>query len=108
MDSFKKREESFERKFSHDKEIEFKVQCRASKTMALWAAERLNLMDIDAQNYIQDVLNLSTEKNGVVAVKEKIRNDLFMQRIDMSSYELELIFSEKISQAHLEIAAPVN
>ena len=41
MTTFDKREDSFEKKFAHDEELQFRATARRNKRLAAWAAEKL-------------------------------------------------------------------
>ena len=43
MAQFDDREKSFEAKFAHDEELQFKVMARRDRLLGLWAAEKLGL-----------------------------------------------------------------
>jgi hypothetical protein len=51
MDSFERREEAFERAFSHDNELRFKVRARRDRRLGAWAAEMLGLTGDAAKDY---------------------------------------------------------
>lgn len=41
MSTFDQREESFEKRFAHDEERQFRAEARRNKLLGLWAAEKL-------------------------------------------------------------------
>ena len=44
MNKFNDREKSFENKFAHDQELQFKVTARRNKYLAEWVSKRLEKM----------------------------------------------------------------
>jgi hypothetical protein len=52
MDTFDKREEGFERAFSHQEEVRFKARARRNRRMAAWAGEKLGLSGEPLQAYV--------------------------------------------------------
>ena len=42
MDSFKYREQNFEKKFAHDEELQFKVNARRNKYLGQWVSQILS------------------------------------------------------------------
>ncbi len=56
MTSFNSREEAFEAKFVHDQECEFKVRARAMRMLGLWAAGKLGLSGVFAEDYAQELV----------------------------------------------------
>ena len=65
MSSFDEREKSFEKKFAHDQELQFKVSARRNKYIGEWASKILGYdeskekewLDWMIQTHIPDVLN---------------------------------------------------
>ena len=76
MNSFKDREDAFEKKFARDEELQFKVQARGSKLVGLWAAELLGKTGSDAESYAREVIISDLEEVGQEDVFRKLANDL--------------------------------
>ncbi len=53
MSSFDEREKSFEKKFAHDQELQFKVSARRNKYIGEWASKILGYDKEKEQEYIQ-------------------------------------------------------
>jgi hypothetical protein len=49
MTSFDDREASFENKFKHDKELEFRAVSRRNKMLGLWAANLIGIHGAEAE-----------------------------------------------------------
>ena len=51
MDTLNRREEGFEREFSHQEEIRFKARARRNRKLGVWAGEKLGLTGQALQDY---------------------------------------------------------
>src|SRR5215468_327513 len=76
MTTFNDREKSFEKKFEHDQELQFKVNARKNKLLGLWAASLLGKTGGDAEAYAKDVVMADFEKPGDSDVIHKLMRDL--------------------------------
>ena len=76
MSSFDERKKAFEDKFAYDSEIQFKVEARRNKLIALWSAELLGKNENDTQNYIKDVIKADFQEAGDEDVFRKLSQDL--------------------------------
>ena len=56
MSSFDERQKSFEKKFAHDEELQFKVNARRNKYLGQWASKITRLFDEKEKEYIQSVI----------------------------------------------------
>ena len=56
MNSFEDRKKSFEKKFAHDQELQFKVSARRNKYIGEWVSQLLNLNSDQEKDYIQSVI----------------------------------------------------
>ena len=54
MSSFDEREKSFEKKFAHDEELQFKVSARRNKYLGQWVSQILNLNKFREKILIKD------------------------------------------------------
>ena len=76
MTTFNDREKSFEKKFQHDQELQFKVNARKNKLLGLWAAGLIGKAGVDAEAYAKDVVMADFEKPGDSDVIHKLMKDL--------------------------------
>ena len=76
MDSFKDREKSFEKKFAHDEELQFKVNARRNKYLGQWASQILSYDSEKEKEYIQSVIKADFEEAGDEDVFRKLKVDL--------------------------------
>ena len=76
MDSFKDREKSFEKKFAHDEELQFKVNARRNKYLGQWASQILSYDSEKEKEYIHSVIKADFEEAGDEDVFRKLKVDL--------------------------------
>jgi len=76
MDSFKDREQNFEKKFAHDEELQFKVSARRNKYLGQWASQILSYDSEKEKEYIQSVIKADFEEAGDEDVFRKLKVDL--------------------------------
>jgi len=76
MSSFDDREKSFEKKFAHDEELQFKVSARRNKYLGQWASQILGYDQEKEKEYIQAVIKSDFEEAGDEDVFRKLKSDL--------------------------------
>ena len=76
MSSFEDRKKSFEKKFAHDQELQFKVSARRNKYLGEWASEILGYNSDQVKEYIQSVIKADFAEAGDEDVFRKIKQDL--------------------------------
>ena len=76
MDSFEDRKKSFEKKFAHDQELQFKVSARRNKYIGEWVSEILGYNSDQEKEYIQSVIKADFAEAGDQDVFRKIKEDL--------------------------------
>ena len=76
MNSFDEREKSFEKKFAHDQELQFKVSARRNKYIGEWVSEILGYDESKEKEYIQSVIKADFAEAGDEDVFRKIKDDL--------------------------------
>ena len=76
MNSFDEREKSFEKKFAHDQELQFKVSARRNKYIGEWASKILGYDKEKEKEYIQSVIKADFAEAGDEDVFRKIKDDL--------------------------------
>lgn len=76
MNTFKDREKTFENKFAHDAEMQFRAQARRDKLLGLWAAGLLGKSDEEAALYAKEVVKADFEEPGDEDVYRKVSGDL--------------------------------
>ena len=76
MSSFENRKKSFEKKFAHDQELQFKVSARRNKYLGEWVSEILGYNSDQEKEYIQSVIKADFAEAGDEDVFRKIKQDL--------------------------------
>jgi len=107
MSSFDERESSFENKFKHDKELEFKATARRNKLLGLWAANLLGIHGADAETYAKSVVKADMEKPGDQDVVDKLLADFKQRGVDMSEHRLRKQMTELMTAAVGQIRSEV-
>ena len=76
MNSFDERQKSFEKKFAHDEELQFKVSARRNKYLGQWASKILGYDEEKEKEYIQSVIKADFAEAGDEDVFRKLKEDL--------------------------------
>ena len=76
MSSYEDRKKSFEKKFAHDQELQFKVSARRNKYLGEWVSQMLNFNPDKEKEYIQSVIKADFAEAGDQDVFRKIKDDL--------------------------------
>jgi hypothetical protein len=76
MTTFDEREKSFEKKFEHDQELQFRANTRKNKLLGLWAAGLMGKSGADAEAYAKEVVMAEFEKPGDSDIMHKLMRDL--------------------------------
>ncbi len=76
MSTFDDREKSFEKKFAHDEELQFKVSARRNKYIGQWASQILGYKPDQEKEYIQSVIKADFAEAGDEDVFRKVKEDL--------------------------------
>ena len=76
MNTFDERKKSFEKKFAHDEELQFKVSARRNKYIGQWASQILGYNSDQEKEYIQSVIKADFAEAGDEDVFRKVKTDL--------------------------------
>ena len=76
MSTFDDRKKSFEKKFAHDEELQFKVSARRNKYIGQWVSQILGFNSDKEKEYIQSVIKADFAEAGDEDVFRKIKEDL--------------------------------
>ena len=90
MNSFEDRKKSFEKKFAHDQELQFKVSARRNKYIGEWVSQLLNLNSDQEKDYIQSVIKADFQEAGDEDVFRKIKEDLKDHNVDDNDIRLKM------------------
>ncbi len=103
MPSFSDREKSFEDKFKHDEELQFRVVNRRNKLLGLWVAEILGKKGDEAKAYAQEVVMSDLTEPGEEDVVRKILADVKTAEADLSEHRLRHHMEQLIETAKDQI-----
>ena len=76
MASMDDRKKSFENKFAHDAELQFKVEARRNRLLGEWAGDLLGKSGDDRAAYAKEVVKADFEEAGDEDVYRKVAGDL--------------------------------
>ena len=76
MTTFDDREQGFENKFAHDKELEFKAVAGRNRMLGLWAAGLMGLEGDHLEDYAKAVVKSEFERPAEEDVLRKVWKDL--------------------------------
>src|ERR1700681_3216231 len=105
MTTFDKREEGFEKQFTHDEELKFKAAARRNKLLGLWAAEKLGLKGAEADSYALSVVMVELEDSGDHDVAGKIRKNFAAKGVQQSDHQIARTMTELMAKAVADIQA---
>jgi hypothetical protein len=105
MTTFDKREEGFEKQFAVDEELRFKATARRNKLLGLWAAQKLGLSGVEADEYAKAIVLADFEEPGEHDVFRKIRKDFDAKGVTDSDHQIRRTMTEFMARAVLEVKA---
>ncbi|MFO1162929.1 MAG: DUF1476 domain-containing protein [Reyranellaceae bacterium] len=108
MTTFNDREKSFEKKFEHDQELQFKVNARKNKLLGLWAAGLLGKTGADAEAYAKDVVMADFEKPGDADVIHKLMRDLAAAGKPMEDHTIRKHGERLMAEAKKQVMSEVH
>ena len=76
MTTFNDRERSYEAKFAHDADLQFKAEARRNRLLGEWAADLLGKTGDEARTYSLTVVTSDFEEPGEDDVFRKLAGDL--------------------------------
>lgn len=108
MATFDDREKSFEHKYKHDKELEFKVNARRNRLLGLWAAGELGLAGADAEAYSKAVVMADFEKPGDDDVLQKVLSDFRAKGMDMTEHRIRKHMNDLLVEARRQLMSEIK
>ena len=81
MSTFDERQKSFEKKFAHDEELQFKISARRNKYISQWVSSILGYDEEKEKEYTQSVIKADFKEAGDQDVFRKIKEDLKNQNL---------------------------
>lgn len=108
MASFDDREKTFEQKYKHDKELDFKVNARRNKLLGLWAAGEMKLPSGEHEAYAKSVVMADFEKAGDQDVVDKLLADFKAKGMEMSEHRLRRQMGDLLETARRQVMNEVK
>ncbi len=105
MTAFDTRDQAFENKFAHDKELQFKALARRNKLLGLWAAEKLGKTAADADAYAREVVAADFEEAGDDDVQRKLSADFAAAGIAVAEADIRREMHRLMDEAKRQMAA---
>ena len=103
MPQFDDREKSFEAKFAHDAELQFRVFARRNKLIGRWAALKMGLDSASADAYALDVVKAAAASADDETVYAKLKADLDAKAIELSEHQLRREMEDQLAAARQQI-----
>ena len=103
MSTFDKREETFEKTFVHEEELQFRAEARRNKLLGLWAAEKLGKPDDAAKAYADELVAAEASANAADLVVARILKDFAAAGVEQSEHQIRRTMDEFMAQATAEI-----
>ena len=85
---FEDREKSFEKKFAHDEELQFKVQARSNKYIAKFVSQKLGKSEEEEKKYVLEIIKADMEESGTEDVFRKIKKDFQTASVSIEDSEI--------------------
>ena len=108
MASFDDRQKSFERKFEHDQELQFKVNARRNRLLGQWAAKELGMPESEYDAYAKAVVMSDFDRPGDSDVVEKLLADFKAKNIEMSEHRLRKHMDELMIEARKQLMSELG
>ncbi|MCC3246967.1 DUF1476 domain-containing protein [Methylocystis sp. WRRC1] len=105
MSTFDQREDSFEKRFVHDEELQFRAEARRNKLLGLWAAEKIGKSGADAQAYAETLVAAEVSADADERVLAQVKKDFEAAGVDQSEHQIRRTMDEFLAQAKAEIKA---
>ena len=103
MDTFDKREESFELAFSHSQELRFRARARRNRKLGEWAGGKLGLTGAPLEGYAAGFVAREVEDADDEALVAELMKAL--ARVEMSEHRIRRRLEEFEAVAMREIQA---
>ena len=99
MSTFDKREDSFEKRFVHEQELQFRAEARRNKLLGLWAAEKLGKTGAEAQAYANALIAAEAKPDAFELVFERVRKDFEEAGVAQSDHQIRRTMEEFLTKA---------
>ena len=85
---FEERQQSFEKKFARDEELQFKVQARSNKYIAKFVSQKLGKNEEEEKKYVLEIIKADMEESGTEDVFRKIKKDFQLASVSIEDSEI--------------------
>jgi hypothetical protein len=103
MSTFDNREESFEKRYVHEQELQFRAEARRNKLFGLWAAEKLGKSGPEAEAYAEALVVAEASAHADDLVISKVKADFAAAGVDQSEHQLRRTLDELLETARAEV-----
>lgn len=101
MSDLNDRRRAFEAQFAQNQDQLFQIESRAIKLLGLWAAERMEFSEQEAQNYALSLVSHNQTEPGLEDVLTKVIEDLTACGHDTS--DLAQVVTKTLQQAKAQL-----
>jgi hypothetical protein len=105
VSTFDQREDSFEKRFVHDEELQFRAEARRNKMLGLWAAEKLGKTGAEAQAYAETLVAAEVAADANERVVAQVKKDFEAAGVSQSEHQIRRTMDEMLAKAMVEIKA---
>lgn len=103
MSTFDNREDSFEKRFVHEQEQQFRAEARRNKLFGLWAAEKLGKSGAEAEAYAEALVAAEASAGATEIVFSKVKSDFAAAGVDQSDHQIRRTLDELLETAKAEV-----
>ncbi len=104
QDTFREIERGHEAKYKLDEELRFKAQCRRTRLLGLWAAQRMSMAPAEAEVYAKRLVALNLEQPGTAHIAAKVAADLDEAGVAVDETEIVVAIDRFYAEALASLA----
>jgi hypothetical protein len=108
MTTFDDRENTAEKRFNLDKELEFKAIARRNKLLGRWAAEQMGISGSAADDYAKSVVLADFDRPGDDDVLEKVMGDFKSKGVAVSELQVRKQMADLLDTARKQMLSEVK
>ncbi len=103
MTTFDDRKDEAEKKYVHDKELQFRIAARRNKLIGMWAAEVMGRPESEWATYAQEVVIADFDEPGDADVVRKLLADFEAAGMQKSEQEIRGEMDRLLEEAKTQI-----
>ena len=103
MTTFNEREQAFEAKFAHDKDMAFRILARRNRLLGEWAGQRMGLTEVEGDAYAKEVIRAEFEEAGDEDVIRKLLGDLTAAGVEIDEATIRAEMGHKEVDARRQL-----